>query len=388
MINRRRLLAGASLGCRGRWPRRPFCAPRPQDGQDGLAAPHPFDDAALLRAVRAGGPTRSRSSPFDSPTDGKNAVVTKSVDFGAFGIAAAHRSAPRPASRSSSSARSATRAWASIAKAGSDIKTIKDLKGKKVGIWPGSTQEVFILERLRMEGMTIKDISRSRVPFGEMHAMLVARRHRCLCRRRAGPRPVDLVRRRPAGRISLRHRHGRPQHGLRHARGHGRQEPRPGRTMLKIHRQASEFMMANKAGRGRDDGRRSSAPTRPRSSSARRRQCRVHLEADDRCRAGQDLRPADAGAEADPRAAGFRHLPQSDVLQRGRHSLIAEPCDGRTPCAIARRTRMRWPNRTPSSAALGRAADWARLKPLVLALIVPRCCSRSGRSRRRSSGRG
>ena len=26
---------------------------------------------------------------FDSPTDGKNAVVTKSVDFGGFGIAAA-----------------------------------------------------------------------------------------------------------------------------------------------------------------------------------------------------------------------------------------------------------------------------------------------------------
>ena len=30
----------------------------------------------------------------------------------------------------------------------SDIKTIKDLKGKKVAIWPGSTQEVVILERL------------------------------------------------------------------------------------------------------------------------------------------------------------------------------------------------------------------------------------------------
>ena len=27
--------------------------------------------------------------PFESPTDGKNAVVTKSVDFGTFGIAAA-----------------------------------------------------------------------------------------------------------------------------------------------------------------------------------------------------------------------------------------------------------------------------------------------------------
>ena len=32
------------------------------------------------------------------------------------------------------------------------------LKGKKVAIWPGSTQEAVILERLRMEGMSIRDI--------------------------------------------------------------------------------------------------------------------------------------------------------------------------------------------------------------------------------------
>ena len=47
-----------------------------------------------------------------------------------------------------------------------------DLRGKKVAIWPGSTQEVFILERLRLEGMSVKDIQATRVPFGEMHAML------------------------------------------------------------------------------------------------------------------------------------------------------------------------------------------------------------------------
>jgi NitT/TauT family transport system substrate-binding protein len=59
-----------------------------------------------------------------------------------------------------------------IAKAGSAVKSIKDLKGKKVGIWPGSTQEVFIMERLKMEGMSVKDITAVRVPFGEMPAML------------------------------------------------------------------------------------------------------------------------------------------------------------------------------------------------------------------------
>src|SRR6185295_8411782 len=52
------------------------------------------------------------------------------------------------------------------------IKTIKDLKGKKVAIWPGSTQEAVILERLRMEGMTIKDIQPIRLQFSDMAAAL------------------------------------------------------------------------------------------------------------------------------------------------------------------------------------------------------------------------
>jgi NitT/TauT family transport system substrate-binding protein len=55
-----------------------------------------------------------------------------------------------------------------------DIKTIKDLKGKKVAIWPGSTQEAVILERLRMEGMTIKDIQPIRLAFSD-HAGALAR---------------------------------------------------------------------------------------------------------------------------------------------------------------------------------------------------------------------
>jgi NitT/TauT family transport system substrate-binding protein len=54
----------------------------------------------------------------------------------------------------------------------SGIKTIKDLKGKKVAIWPGSTQEAVILERLRMEGMTIRDIQPIRLQFSDMAAAL------------------------------------------------------------------------------------------------------------------------------------------------------------------------------------------------------------------------
>jgi NitT/TauT family transport system substrate-binding protein len=54
----------------------------------------------------------------------------------------------------------------------SGIKTVKDLKGKKVAIWPGSTQEAVILERLRMEGMTIKDIQPIRLQFSDMASAL------------------------------------------------------------------------------------------------------------------------------------------------------------------------------------------------------------------------
>jgi NitT/TauT family transport system substrate-binding protein len=41
-----------------------------------------------------------------------------------------------------------------------------------VAIWPGSTQEVVILERLKAEGMTIKDIQPVRLSFSDMPAAL------------------------------------------------------------------------------------------------------------------------------------------------------------------------------------------------------------------------
>jgi NitT/TauT family transport system substrate-binding protein len=52
------------------------------------------------------------------------------------------------------------------------IKSVKDLRGKKVAIWPGSTQEAVIFERLRMEGMTIKDIQPIRLQFSDHPAAL------------------------------------------------------------------------------------------------------------------------------------------------------------------------------------------------------------------------
>jgi hypothetical protein len=101
--------------------------------------------------------------PFETPTECKNAVVTKSVDFGAFGIAAAllGAAAGEPVVVIASTC---NRGMAIIAKTGSGIATLKDLKGKRVAVFPGTTQEVFFLERLRMEGMSIRTSRRSASP--------------------------------------------------------------------------------------------------------------------------------------------------------------------------------------------------------------------------------
>src|SRR6201996_5117226 len=109
--------------------------------------------------------------PFETPTECKNAVVTKSVDFGAFGIAAAilGAAAGEPVVVIASTC---NRGMAIIAKKDSGITKLADLKGKRVAVFPGTTQEVFFLERLKMEGMSIKDVEPVRVSFSEMHISL------------------------------------------------------------------------------------------------------------------------------------------------------------------------------------------------------------------------
>jgi NitT/TauT family transport system substrate-binding protein len=111
--------------------------------------------------------------PFDSPTDGKNAVLTGTVDTCIHGIAAflLGSAAGEPVMIV---ANANNRGMAVMAGVNTGIKTIKDLRGKKVAIQPGSTQEAVILERLRMEGMSIKDIQPIRLGFGD-HAAALAR---------------------------------------------------------------------------------------------------------------------------------------------------------------------------------------------------------------------
>lgn len=109
--------------------------------------------------------------PFESPTDGKNAVLTGTVDTCIHGIASflLGAAAGEPVVVV---AGATNRGMGIIADAKSDIKSVQDLRGKRVAIWPGSTQEVVILERLKAEGMTIKDIQPVRLSFSDMPAAL------------------------------------------------------------------------------------------------------------------------------------------------------------------------------------------------------------------------
>ena len=184
--------------------------------------------------------------PFETPTDSKNAVVTGTVDFATFGIAAAmlDAAAGEPVVIF---APQCNGGMAVVASVKSDIKTIKDLKGKKVAIWPSSTQEVVILERLKAEGMSIKDIQPIRLPFSDM-APALARGD------------IDAyVGAEPGPGISLANGVGRiVEYPYSTAIGSlnmvwaTRQEmidknPELVRIMVDMHRKATEFAMSNRA---------------------------------------------------------------------------------------------------------------------------------------------
>jgi NitT/TauT family transport system substrate-binding protein len=244
MIQRRRLLAGAG-----------FAAATALAAPSVLRAEPRTVKMGALRLVHSMPPYfYERFAPadlkieiivFDSPTDGKNAVVTKSVDFGTFGIAAAILGGAVGEPVVVVGALS-NKGMGVISKAGSDIRSVKDLKGKRVGIWPGSTQEVFIMERLRMEGLSIKDVTAVRVPFGEMPAMLARGDVDAYVGAEPGP-ALSITS--GAGQL-VEYPYSTPMGGLNMIFGTHEdtvaKNPDLVKTMLKTHSQAVEFMMANK----------------------------------------------------------------------------------------------------------------------------------------------
>ena len=183
--------------------------------------------------------------PFESPTDCKNAVVTRSVDFGTFGIAAGilGAAAREPLTIVASAC---NRGMAVVVAKNSDIATLKDLKGKRVAIWPGSTQEVFILERLRMEGLSIRDVTPVRVSFSEMHAALARNDVDAYVGAEPGP-GVSIAT--GVGRV-LEYPYSTPMGSLNMVVGTHAEttttKPALVRQMVEIQRRASEYAMAHR----------------------------------------------------------------------------------------------------------------------------------------------
>jgi len=182
--------------------------------------------------------------PFESPTEGKNAVVTKSVDYGMFGIAAATlgAAAGEPIVVIASAC---NKGMAVIAAKDAPIDSIKDLKGKRVGIWPGSTQEVFIFERLRMEGMSVADITPVRIFFSEMHLALAHGDIDAYVGAEPGP-SVSLAT--GVGKL-VEYPYGTNMGALNMVFGAHHDtvmtKPELTKVILDIHRKASEYAMAN-----------------------------------------------------------------------------------------------------------------------------------------------
>ena len=104
---------------------------------------------------------------FDTPPDGKDAVVSGSVDFGIFGLAAATLGAAAGQPLTVIAA-AGGKAMAVVVAASSTAKTFADLKGKKIAYQPGSTQEVVLRELMKMASMTAADAQLVRLSFGDM----------------------------------------------------------------------------------------------------------------------------------------------------------------------------------------------------------------------------
>jgi len=183
--------------------------------------------------------------PFESPTDGKNAVVTGTVDFGIYGLAAATLGGANGEPVVVIGA-ACNRGMAVVAAKDAPIASIKDLKGKKVGIWPGSTQEVVILDRFKQEGMTIKDVQSVRVSFSDMAPALARGDIDAYVGAEPGP-GISLAN--GTGKI-VEYPYSTPTGSLNMVLSTRREliQADPGliRTLLGIHRKASEYAMSNR----------------------------------------------------------------------------------------------------------------------------------------------
>ncbi|MEI6559523.1 MAG: NrtA/SsuA/CpmA family ABC transporter substrate-binding protein [Rhodospirillaceae bacterium] len=108
---------------------------------------------------------------FESPVQMKDALGNGEIDLGMFGLAAATigGASKMPIVIVASAC---AKGMAVVVRADGPIKAFADLQGKKVGLLPGTTQEVVFHDRAAAEGLTAADIQAVRVTFSEMAATL------------------------------------------------------------------------------------------------------------------------------------------------------------------------------------------------------------------------
>lgn len=183
--------------------------------------------------------------PFETPTDGKNAVVTKSVDFGTYGLAAATlgAGAGEPVVIV---APTCNGGMAVVVGKNTGIASFKGLKDKRVGILPGSTQEAVFLDRLKAEGMTIKDVKSVRVSFSEMAGALERGDIDAYVGAEPGP-SISVIR--GVGKV-LEFPYSTPTGSVNMVMtAHAdtiKNNPELAKAFLEMHRKASEYAMANR----------------------------------------------------------------------------------------------------------------------------------------------
>lgn len=246
MITRRGLtvaLTSAFAAAAAPWPRSPAAAADRVIRVGTLKLIHALTPYFYQRFAPAG--YRIDIVPFESPTDGKTAVVTGTVDFGLYGLAAATLGAAAGEPVVIIGA-ACNRGMAVVAARDAPITTVKDLKGKRVGIWPGSTQEVVFGDRLAAEGLSVRDITAVRVSFSDMAAALARGDLDAYVGAEPGPgisvasgagKIVEYPYSTPTGTLNM---------VLTTSRTMIAQDADLVRTVVAIHRKASEFAMSDR----------------------------------------------------------------------------------------------------------------------------------------------
>lgn len=183
---------------------------------------------------------------FDSPSDVTAAVATRSVDVGMVGypVAVLAFTAGQPIMVVGASTDGG---FGIVAAAKSDIKSIADLKGKRVAVQPASTVETLFRIRLKEAGLGQADVQMVRLLFQDMPGALARGDVDAFVGVEPGPsiavsngagRIIDLPYKTPAGGLNL---------VLVSHPALIEKDPDTVTTFLRTHRRAVELAKANPA---------------------------------------------------------------------------------------------------------------------------------------------